>query len=119
MRPPAARILIVALTALLAACVSWRAEPRETGLQRIQQRPQAVRAKLNNGTVVTYRMPLVRGDSVFEGDRAFGSGRTVAITDIASFETRDVHEGASALTILGIVFGLAIFAFAVTWGGVI
>ena len=102
----------VVMTALLSGCASWKRSPQPGPvLDQLKTQPQAIRATLSDGTVITYRSPVVRGDSLLEGDRIHGTGRTVAVSHIRDIETKDVHEGDSLLFLIGGLFAVAVLAF--------
>ena len=79
-------------------------------VDQIRQRPQAIRAHLKDGSIVTFRVPAVRGDTLHEVDRQQGSGRPVALADIATIDVQDdnggmvVLIGVGALLVVGLIF---------------
>ena len=110
------RILLL-LPLVLAGCVSWQPARRpESALEQIRTRPQALRVTLKDQSVITYRVPVVRGDSIFEGDAQFGTGRTVAIADVARTETRHVSGGRVVLVGIGaFVLSVVLLLALVPW----
>jgi hypothetical protein len=101
----------------LSACTTWTRSPEVAPvLEQLKARPQSTRVTLNDGAVVTFRSPIIRGDSLLEGDRIHGSGRTVAVSQIREVETKDVKEGQTFLIGAGAVVALVVFAFIVAWG---
>ena len=106
---------ILCVGVLLASCASWKRAPDPAPvLEQLKTRPQAVRATLNDGTVVSFRSPVIRGDSLLEGDRIHGTGRTVAVSQIREVETKDVHDGQTLLIGVGALVGVVVVAFMLT-----
>jgi hypothetical protein len=94
---------------LLSGCTGWTRSPQPVpAIEQIKKRPQQLRATLLDGTVVTFRSPVVRGDTVFELDRAHGSGRPVPVNQIRLVETKDVAIGPSLAIAAG---GFAVLLF--------
>jgi hypothetical protein len=106
---------VLAIAAALAGCASWKRAPHAAPvLEQLKTRPQALRATLSDGTIVSFRSPVIRGDSLLEGDRIHGTGRTVAISQIREVETKDVHDGQTLLIGIGALVGVVLLAFMLT-----
>ena len=106
------------ITAALSGCVSWKRTPQpQPAIEQLRTRPQAARVHTKDGTVITFRVPVLQRDSIIEGDRQFGSGRPVAIADVAQVETRQLRPGRILLVgVGGFVLSIALLLVLVPWG---
>ena len=71
-------------------------------VDQLRQRPQPIRVHLKDGSVVTFRVPAVRGDTIHEVDRENGYGQPVALADIATIDVQESSASGVILTAIGV-----------------
>ena len=108
-------IAMVVGTVHLVACVSWTRVPDPGSMiDQLRTRPQAARVYLADSSVISYRVPVIRGDSILEGDRQYGTGRPIAIAHVARIDIQQVEAGRVALIGIGGFLAAIVFLVAST-----
>lgn len=111
-------IAVVLLAAYLPACATYSVMPDPaTTLQAPQTELQGVRVTLRSGEQVDLQSPRVEGDSL-RGTWPNSLVKSVALTDVAAVQVKQVSAGKTAGLVLGAaaVAAWAVIGFMVVTG---
>jgi len=110
-------IACVLLLLYLPACHSWHTGT-PTPAQFVEtERPQSVRVTRTDGTTLTVKSPVVRGDSLVGrvGDSQDTTRTVLALSDISRVQVKQPSTGktvALVIVVAGVIVGLSVAAVA-------